>query len=131
IYLESLLLMVALMLASKPRKILLLRRFVVLSAPDPLDLYYDNSGGITLAKEPISYQKFKHRLQGDVNIYKVHTRVQSIIAYVILWGNNDFIDQHMYWLMIMDIKSIMWTHDNGNDPSFWYSIEKEIEYARS
>jgi hypothetical protein len=56
---------------------------VVLSAPDPLDLYYDNSGGITLAKEPISYQKFKHRLQhyhllckiinrGDVNIYKVY-----------------------------------------------------------
>jgi hypothetical protein len=57
---------------------------VVLSASSPMDLYCDNSGGITQAKEPKSHKKAKHVLQcyhlireiisrGDVKVYKVHT----------------------------------------------------------
>jgi hypothetical protein len=36
---------------------------VVPSASSPIDLYCDNSGAITQAKEPRSYQKSKHVLQ--------------------------------------------------------------------
>jgi hypothetical protein len=57
---------------------------VVPSCSNPIDLYRENSGAITQAKEPRLHQKSKHILQryhlireiidqGDVKICKVHT----------------------------------------------------------
>jgi hypothetical protein len=57
---------------------------VVPSASSPVDLYYDNSGAIALAKESRSHKKSRHILRkyhlirhfverGDVNVCKVHT----------------------------------------------------------
>jgi hypothetical protein len=57
---------------------------VIPSASSPMDLYSDNSGAITQAKEPRSHKKSKHVLQcyhlicgiinrDDVKVCKVHT----------------------------------------------------------
>ena len=57
---------------------------VVLDSANPLDLYCDNSGAITLAREPWQHQKSKHIERryhliqnfiegGDINVCKVHT----------------------------------------------------------
>jgi hypothetical protein len=56
---------------------------VVPSASSPIDLYYDNSGVIVLAKEPREHKRDKHVLwhyhliqkiisRGDVKVCKVH-----------------------------------------------------------
>jgi hypothetical protein len=53
------------------------------SAPNPMDLYCDNSGAIAQAKEPRAHEKTKHVLwryhlireiinRGDVKVCKVH-----------------------------------------------------------
>ena len=36
---------------------------IVLSIANPVDLYYDNNGAITQAKEPRSHRQFKHIIQ--------------------------------------------------------------------
>jgi len=54
------------------------------NASSPLDLYYDNSGAITQAKEPRNHQKSKHVMRrfhlirefidrGEIKICKIHT----------------------------------------------------------
>jgi hypothetical protein len=62
---------------------------VVPSASGPLELYCDNNGAITQAKQPRSHQKPKHVLQryylireiikrGDVKICKVNTEANMV-----------------------------------------------------
>ena len=57
---------------------------VVPSITNPVDVYCDNNGAITQAKEPISHQRSKHILRrfhliceiierGDLKICRVHT----------------------------------------------------------